>query len=536
MSGLEAASNVLDRRGGPRGDPGSAAGLVVRGVTKRFGGVTALQEVDLEIRPGEAVAVIGPNGAGKSTLLKLISGTHRPDEGEISLGDRRIDRLPAHRVSRLGVALAHQVPQPFHGLTVRDNVRVAAMANRPRTRDEELAEILELCGLEAKADRSAGSLRVLDLKRLEVARALATRPRVLLLDEVAAGLVGRELDEAIDLIRRVHRRGATVVLVEHVERVVRELVDRVLVLDWGRPIAEGTPAEIARDPQVRAVYLGDAQEPASTREQQRATTRNPGSDDVLTLDGVSSGYADMLALRDFSLRVRPGQIVSVLGANGAGKSTLCGTIVGAVRARSGTISAFGRDITRLPVHERARLGIAYCQEGRRIFVDLTVRENLALGAPLSLDKARVRERMERVHEVFPILAERAGQRAGTMSGGQQQMLAVGRALMADPALLICDEISLGLAPVAIDALYGALAEINAQGVAILLVEQNVKRALSISDHAVVLSRGRVSYSGDPAGLLGDEDLDAAYFGDPETPAPTQDSPNIQDIKIPGVTS
>lgn len=484
-------------------------GLEIQGLGKRFGGVKALDGVDLTVAPGEAVAVIGPNGAGKSTLLKLVSGMYRPDAGHIRFGRHALDRLPPQRITRLGIALAHQVPRPFGGLTVRDNVRVGSMAARPRMHDAELGEILALCKLEAKSSRPAGSLRVLDLKRLEVARTLATRPRLLMLDEVAAGLAGRELDEVIDLIRAVHARGVTVVLVEHIERVVRELVDRVLVLDWGRPIAQGRPSEIAADPAVRAVYLGDGAHSAPARVSQPAGGKAP---DALALDKVSAGYAGLVALRDFSLRVKAGQIVTVLGANGAGKSTLCATIMGAVAARSGSVHAMGKDITRLPVHERARLGIAYCQEGRRIFAGLSVAENLALGAPLSLAKAEIRNRMERVHAVFPVLGERARQRAGTMSGGQQQMLAVGRALMAGPSVLICDEISLGLAPVAIDALYKALTEINAQGVAILLVEQNVQRALTLSDHAVVLSRGRISYSGDPAGLLSDADLDAAYFG------------------------
>ncbi|MGW0705854.1 ATP-binding cassette domain-containing protein [Streptomyces sp. NPDC002643] len=515
-----------------RPNPGTLSGapLQVRGLAKRFGGVTALDGVDLSVASGEAVAVIGPNGAGKSTLLKLISGVHRPSEGEVWLGEQRLDRMPAHRVARTGVALAHQVPRPFHGLTVRENVRVGAMASRPHPHPGEIDEILARCRLDTKASRPADSLRVLDLKRLEVARALATRPRVLMFDEVAAGLVGRELDEAIDLIRQVHDQGITVLLVEHIERVVRELVDRVLVLNWGRPLAEGTPAEIAANEEVRAVYLGDRAQASPARTPATA----PASDTtaVLALDSVSAGYGDMVALRDFSMRVEAGQIVTVLGANGAGKSTLCATIMGAVEARSGSVHALGQDITGMATYRRARLGIAHCQEGRRVFTGLSVAENLMLGAPLALAKDEVRGRMERVHAIFPVLAERATQQAGTMSGGQQQMLAVGRALMADPRVLICDEISLGLAPVAIDSLYGALAEINSQGVAIVLVEQNVKRALGIADHAVVLSRGRVSYTGDPAGLLSDEALDAAYFGTTEDNAAKAGSSSLLSSSLP----
>ena len=236
---------------------------------------------------------------------------------------------------------------------------------------------------------------------------------------------------------------------------------------------------------------------------------------MLALDSVTAGYGDMLAVRDVSMRVPARSIVAVLGANGAGKSTLCSAIMGTVRVRSGSVRAFGADITKEAVHLRARRGLAYCQEGRRIFAELSVYENLAMGAPLSLGKSELAQRMDRVQETFPILAERSRQAAGSMSGGQQQMLAIGRALMADPKLLICDEISLGLAPVAIDALYEALQSVNQQGVAVLLVEQNVHRSLEMAHHATVLSRGRVSYQGDPSKLLNDADLDAAYFGGQE---------------------
>jgi branched-chain amino acid transport system ATP-binding protein len=492
--------------------PGKALHLV--GVSKHFGGVKAVDGVDLTVAPGEAVALIGPNGAGKSTLLKLASGVHRPDAGQIRLEERRLDRLAPHRIARLGVAMAYQVPQPFSGLTVRENVRVGAVAARHHVHDDTLNKVLALCKLDGKASRPADSLTVLDLKRLEVARALATQPSVLLLDEVAAGLVGRQLDEAIELIKSIHQLGITIVLVEHIERVVRELVDRVLVLNWGQLIAEGPPAEIAANAQVRTVYLGAGDRPVSPRV---SLPSRDTADDALVVEGISAGYGTMLALRDFHLRVGQGEIVTVLGANGAGKSTLCAAIMGAVRARSGSIHAMGRPITKLPVHERARLGLAYCQEGRKVFGDLSVAENLALGAPLALGKAQMRERVQRVHDIFPVLSERAQQRAGTLSGGQQQMLAIGRALMANPRLLICDEISLGLAPVAIDALYEALIAINAQGVSILLVEQNVRRALQISDQAVVLSRGRTSYTGAPARLLDDAELEAAYFGTTEDP-------------------
>lgn len=496
--------------------PSPSPGLEVRGLVKRFGGVAALDGVDLTVGPGEALAVIGPNGAGKSTLLKLIAGIHRPDRGQVQLNGVRLDRMPQHRVVHSGAALAHQIPRPFAGLTVRQNVRVAATAGRGASRQGLVDEVLEECGLVAKAEFPAGGLQVLDLKRLEVARALATGPTVLMLDEVAAGLVGRELDEAIELIRRLRSDGRTLILVEHIERVVREVVDRVVVLDWGRTLAEGTPAEVAQDPKVRAVYLGESSSGAAAPVPARASV---SGQPLLSIESVDAGYGQMLALRGVSLQIQPGEVIAVLGANGAGKSTLCGAIAGAVRVRSGTVHAFGRDITELATHHRARLGIGYCQEGRRVFADLTVAENLTLGAGLGVPRVRLAERLERVHETFPMLAERATQRAGTLSGGQQQMLAIGRALMADPKLLLCDEISLGLAPVAVDALYDALRRIVGQGVAILLVEQSAHRCLDLAARAYVLMRGRISYAGDPRALLSSSLLDAAYFGTDESPLP-----------------
>ena len=429
----------------------------------------------------------------------------------------RLDRLPQHRVVASGAALAHQLPRPFASLTVRQNVQVAANRSHGARRDEFVESVLDECGLAAKAALPAGDLRVLDLKRLEVARALATSPSLLMLDEVAAGLVGRELDAAIELIRRLHANGRTLILVEHIERVVREVVDRVTVLDWGRTLTSGTSEAVARDPKVRAVYLGTSADSAQVASPRPAAVGS--GEPLLELDGVGAGYGPMLALEGASLQIRSGEVIAVLGANGAGKSTLCGAIAGSVPVRQGRVRAFGQDITGFAAHTRARLGIAYCQEGRRVFADLSVAQNLALGAGLGVNRSRLTERQERVHDMFPMLAHHAAQRAGTLSGGQQQMLASGRALMAEPKLLICDEVSLGLSPLAVDVLYEALHKIAGQGVAILLVEQNVERCLQLAGRAYVLMRGRVSYAGGPQPLLSGRLLDDAYFGSEQQPIP-----------------
>ena len=515
----------------PGGASASSPAVDLRGVCKRFGGVTALDGVDLRIEPGEAVGLIGPNGAGKSTLLKVLAGEHRVDGGRLGVLGRDTRRLARHRIAALGVGVAHQIPQPFRGLTVRENARVGALHRRGSGSSHDRVEhVLELCGLKEKADRPAGSLPLLDLKRLELARALSLEPRLLLLDEIAAGLVGEELEAVIELLRTI-RAERTLVVVEHVERVVADIVDRVVVLDWGKLIAAGTPAEIAADAKVQEVYLGTAgTAPAAAKRRPRPV--EAGAEPLLRIEGASAAYGAATVLRDIDLEIHPGEVVAVLGANGAGKTTLTRLISGLNRAGGGRILFAGEDVTSRPAHERARLGVAHCQEGRRLFADLTIAENLTLGAQTRAARGQADDTLAEVIELFPILAERRTQLAGTLSGGQQQMLAIARALMARPALLLCDEVSLGLSPVATDALYGAMEKIGESGLAILLVEQNVHRCLELADRVYVLDRGRISFQGRPEELADEQRLREAYFGrrggkDGPPDARLEDRPSLQ---------
>jgi branched-chain amino acid transport system ATP-binding protein len=485
--------------------------LQVSGIVKRFGGVAAVDGFDLSLRRGEAVAVIGPNGAGKSTALKCIAGTHHPDAGTISLGGKQIERLSPPRVARAGVAMAHQIPRPFRRLTVRENVRLGALHLRGLSQDQSsVDEILERCGLSDAAGRPAGSLGLLDLKRLELAKALSLDPRLLLLDEVAAGLVGDELDLIIELVGDIHAHGMTILVVEHVEAVVRRLVSRVVVLDWGQTIADGTPAEVAADPRVQEVYLGSGRTAADPR---RASVSSIGrSAPVLRLQGVSAGYSGMTVLRDVDLEIGPGEIVAVLGANGAGKTTLTRVISGLTPSTRGTVELDGLDVTAVPPHKRSRLGVAYCQEGRRLFQGLSVLDTLSIAAQTREARRELRDRVRWVCTLFPPLEELLERNATSLSGGQQQMVAIARALIAKPRLALLDEVSLGLAPVVVDRLYDAIKEINALGISILLVEQNVRRCLEIADRVYVLDRGAISYEGDPTFLLDEQQLRTAYFG------------------------
>jgi branched-chain amino acid transport system ATP-binding protein len=233
---------------------------------------------------------------------------------------------------------------------------------------------------------------------------------------------------------------------------------------------------------------------------------------MLALSGVSAGYGSVPAVRDVDIVVGKGEAVGFLGANGAGKSTTLRAISGLVRLTSGKISFLEKDITALPPYRIAELGIAHVPEGRQVFPELTVKENLEIGAYIPSAKANRNRSLDLVFNIFPVLAERRKQLAGTMSGGEQQMLAVGRGLMLQPRLLMLDEPSLGLAPVVTDATFEKIQEIHAMGMAILLVEQNVSRALTLVQRAYVLESGRVIMHGTSAELANNKDVQAAYLG------------------------
>jgi branched-chain amino acid transport system ATP-binding protein len=233
---------------------------------------------------------------------------------------------------------------------------------------------------------------------------------------------------------------------------------------------------------------------------------------VLKVDEIQTFYGAIQALKGISLEVFDGEIVTLIGSNGAGKTTTLRSISGIVPPKIGSIIFQGRDITGVPGHEVAGMGIAHSPEGRRIFPRMTVLENLEMGAFTRKDIPAIKADIDRVYELFPRLKEREKQKAGTMSGGEQQMLAMGRALMAQPQLLLLDEPSLGLAPVIVDKIYEIIREINQQGVTILLVEQNANYALDVSTRGYVLETGTVALTDKSAALRNDERVKAAYLG------------------------
>lgn len=237
--------------------------LEVRDLTKRFGGLTAVDHLSFDVDARQVVALIGPNGAGKTTTFNLVSGFQRPSSGTVNFQGRRTDGLAPHVLCRLGMTRTFQVVQPFPEATVLENVVIGALLRSHGVASgRELAHrVLQRTGLDKKENTMAGRLTLLDLKRLEIARALATEPRLLLLDEVAAGLKAREIDEVLDLLREVNSSGVSILLVEHVMDVIQGIAQKTIVLDFGRKIAEGTFQEISQDKAVLEAYLG-VEEPA----------------------------------------------------------------------------------------------------------------------------------------------------------------------------------------------------------------------------------------------------------------------------------
>jgi branched-chain amino acid transport system ATP-binding protein len=494
----------------------SAVALTVQGIGIRFGGVLAAADVSFRAEPGRILSLIGPNGAGKTTVLNMIGAFYRPDAGSIRLGDQELAGRGAWRIARAGIARTYQTTQLFGTMSVLDNVLIAMRRGRlgvpfvhaATTRDVQAAQaLLVFVGYQGPLAASADSLAHVDRRLVEIARALATRPHVLLLDEPAAGLMRGDKATLSKLLRRIADHGIAVILVEHDMALVMGISDHVVVLDAGRIIATGSPSQVRRDARVLQAYLGHGRMRARPREMPWKGSPEP----ILACRKLGAGYGGLSVLEDVSLEIKSGELVALLGANGAGKSTAMRAVSGLLRPVSGAIALDGRPIEHSPAHKIAAAGITLVPEGRQVFPELSVRDNLVLGS-YTRDHVDEAQEIEALLRRFPRLRERLDNRAGLLSGGEQQMLALARGLIARPRVLMLDEPSLGLAPAMIDELFDVLAELRDEGVTILLVDQMAVLALTIADRGYVLESGRIVRADSAAALAGDPAIEAAYLG------------------------
>jgi len=511
----------IDKRTAGRGDFDVAAflsgeqareALQVGGLTIAFGGIRAATDVAFTAEPGRITALIGPNGAGKTTVLNMVSGFYKPDAGTVVLGGTELQGRPAWRVARAGVARTYQTTQLFGSLSVLDNVVLALRAAAPGSpaigNETAAAEgLLAFVGYGGALAAPAASLAHVDRRLVEIARALATRPKVLLLDEPAAGLSRADKTHLGGILRAIAGAGVAVILVEHDMAMVMSISDHVVVLDLGRVIAGGHPDVVRQDRAVKAAYLG-----SGTADVRRRETPLPAAPQAeLSAAGLKVGYGALPVLDGIAFEVCKGELVALLGANGAGKSTLMRALSGLHRPVSGTITLGEAAIQRTEAHRIARLGLALAPEGRQVFPELSVEDNLMLGA-YGRPTAEARAQMEAQLARFPRLRERLHGRAGLLSGGEQQMLAIARALMSRPRILLLDEPSLGLAPALIDQLFAIIAGLRDSGVTILLVDQMATHALMAADRGYLLESGRIVRADSAEALRNDPALEAAYLG------------------------
>jgi branched-chain amino acid transport system ATP-binding protein len=501
--------------------------LDMSGISVRFGGLQALDDVSFGVEAGAVTGLIGPNGAGKTTLFNVVTGLQPPNSGRVVIDDTDITNAKPHQRARLGIGRTFQRLETFGSLSVRDNVLVAAEMRRRWSRErfdvhELVDSTISRIGLDGVADQRVDRLPTGVARLVEVARALAAKPRVLLLDEPSSGLNESETQEVGTLLRELASSGLGVLLVEHDMSFVMGACDHIHVLDFGRLIAEGAPDAIQADPVVRAAYLGSTEQrarPKATAAPRISIAEGEvegghnlqapidASGAALAVTGITAGYGTIDVLDGVDLAVMPGQVYALLGPNGAGKSTTLKVASGQIKPSKGKVFFNGEDVTDWPADRRARAGVCLVPEGRGIFPNLTVLENLRMatysGAPLN-------SVLDRAFERFPRLAERRKQVAGTLSGGEQQMLSMARALAIDPKVLLLDELSMGLAPLIVEELYEVVKNIAGDNVSILIVEQFAHEVLGVADIAAIMLHGRVQYRGDPVEV--GAALDAAYLG------------------------
>jgi len=486
--------------------------LEIADVSKHFGGIRAVTNASLQVGAGEIHALIGPNGAGKTTLFNLVSGLHPADSGTIRLDGREIQGVPSDLICHRGLARSFQITNLFRELSIYENLRLSLQAQHAMRfniwRDidgypevhAQTAELIRFLGLEGIEEIRGGELSYGGQRLVDLGIALGSKPKVLLLDEPLAGLAAAERERVANLIKNV-AVNIPVLIVEHdIDRVLG-FSQQVTVMNQGEVLMTGPPDAVRADRRVQQVYTGTG---IPEIEHRRGDEVKRDAAQILRFEGVNTFYGKSHILHDASLDVREGEIVALLGRNGAGKSTLLKTLAGLVPLASGKIEYEGGSIAGMPAPDIARAGIGYVPQGRGLFAGMTVRENLSLGrlARKTDGSHGVVWSEERILEYFPRLKERMDVAADYLSGGEQQMVAVARAMSGNVKLLLLDEPFEGLAPTVVLELFGVF-DLLRRHTSIVIVEHNLDLVLALADRVFALERGAVFHQGPAAPLLTD---------------------------------
>lgn len=463
--------------------------LEARQLEKRFGSVVGLASCSVALEPGRILGLVGPNGSGKSTLINVISGVYRADAGAVLLDGRDIGGLGSTDIARRGVRRTFQVPLMPDRVRGWEAVAMAVGDGRhPVAAEMKARDEMEYLGISELADLRMDSIPLGERRLVNIAQVLAPGPQYILLDEPLSGVTSEEATRIAVALREVAARGVGVFVVEHQLEWTLGLADVVAVMERGTVVDQGPPAEVRNTVNriVRGVTEEYPEQSGPTSGRRRVDNSNAPA---LQVKGLTIAYGGAPVVQDASFSLETGQILAIIGPNGAGKSSLLRGVAGTIPALAGKITVSGKDLSRSSPHTRARNGLILAGEGRPLFRSMTVRENLEVGS--GLGRRRNRDRYDQILEIFEPLVANLDRAAGSLSGGQQQMLVLAQALLAGPSVLLLDEPTLGLSEAVATNILTALSSALTDDISVVICGEWDSVQASQVDVVMSMDRGDI---------------------------------------------